>query len=96
MVGLERRAVDIVCPDFGEIFGTVSCKIPKDKFVLDEVGNRQNSQAWGVLIIEQTLVGARRGLSQGSALSCLTSSLVVWVMGLGVTPAPQMTPDWEG
>lgn len=59
-------------------------------------GNRQNSQAWGVLIIEQTLVGARRGLSQGSALSCLTSSLVVWVMGLGVTPAPQMTPDWEG
>lgn len=95
-MGLEGREVDIVCPNFGEIFGTVSCKIPTDKFVLDEVGNHRNSQAWGVLIIDQTLVGACRGLSQGSALSCLTSSLGVWVMGLGVTPAPQITPNWEG
>lgn len=34
---MEGRAVDIVCPNFGEIFGTVSCEIPTDKFVLDEV-----------------------------------------------------------
>lgn len=80
--------MDVVCPGFGEVFGTTSCAC-----WMRWAGKGQNSQAWRVLIIGQTLVAAPRGVSQGSTLSCLTSSLAMWVMGLSVTPALLVMPN---
>ena len=107
-VGSEGRAVDVVYLDFSEAFDTVCHKILTDKLMkcgLDEQtarwdGNWLNGRAQRVVIIGQSPVGGQQLVvyprGQCWVQSCLSFSLMVWVMGQSVPSASlQMIPDWE-